>query len=483
MPRLTPAIVVVALVFSLSNSCIDTTKLNRFACRSDSTCPGELVCCRDGLCAASCSPLNPPDGGAVVDLPDAGTGSDSGTDSDGGLECTPSSCAGGICVSGQCQVLPLNVSAETLDLPSISGEALTVPAGCIVTIDTTTPEVRDSKCGIDATSYSIRNMNQRGGGRPATLLLVKSLNVVGTMISSGSRPLLVVAQNTITVSGLVDVSSVSAVPASNSVVGAGVSPCLLGNGGMLAGNPDFASGGAGGSFASKGGNGGAAESVAGGAASAAASNQLLEPLRGGCSGGTGGGLLGGDSIGTGGEGGGAIQLSAFDNVTISGNILANGAGGREGEAAMMTGAKGTAGGGGGSGGAILLDSKLITLAGARIVAVGGGGGAGVRQAPSAPGSGGGENGSSSGVPAPGGLSSRPMTNGSGGTGSGQVDGVIQPAQSGGIGLFDGTNSPVTGGGGGGSIGIVRFNTKRCTQMASSTLIPRPMFSGTAMACE
>ena len=99
-----------------------------------------------------------------------------------------------------------------------------------------------------------------------------------------------------------------------------------------------------------------------------APDQDLVPLRAGCAGGKGDGAA---SIYFGGSGGGAVQITAADTLTVGtgGIISAGGGGGR-------IGGGNDGGSGGGSGGAIFLEATVIDLAGAAGVRAHGGSGAG-----------------------------------------------------------------------------------------------------------
>ena len=90
----------------------------------------------------------------------------------------------------------------------------------------------------------------------------------------------------------------------------------------------------------------------------------LVPLYGGSGGGAGA-----DEIAAGGDGGGAIQISAGGTLTVNadGVIDASGEGGY--------GARRGGGGGGGAGGGVLLEAAAISIAGS-VGAPGGGGGGG-----------------------------------------------------------------------------------------------------------
>ncbi|MDX2086620.1 MAG: hypothetical protein SFX73_02165 [Kofleriaceae bacterium] len=184
----------------------------------------------------------------------------------------------------------------------------------------------------------------------------------GTLRAHGSRPLVVLATQTLQISGTLDVSSTRTGPPG---AGATTAICISPDGGDDNGG---ASGGGGGSFGGRGGDGGVGDTdgsdVPGGAAAA-----TFEPasVRGGCPGGAGGDS---DHLGgAGGRGGGAVYLIAGVSITIDGMIWASGAGGSSGD-------DDAGGGGGGAGGLIGLDAPSVTIMNGTLVANGGGGGEG-----------------------------------------------------------------------------------------------------------
>ncbi len=164
----------------------------------------------------------------------------------------------------------------------------------------------------------------------------------------------------------------------------GRGPCPGQPGRAVAGCPKLCtSGSGGGGFGGAGGAGadigatdgacfmgGNSISGPGGSGGGICGNELLVPLVGGSGG--AGGVPGQDPStqpGPGGGGGGAFQLSVRGTLTLTGGILAPGAGGGP----TVSGG----GAGGGSGGAILLEARVLeSSAGCFLAANGGGGGAG-----------------------------------------------------------------------------------------------------------
>lgn len=256
--------------------------------------------------------------------------------------------------------------------------------------------------------------------------------VAGTTVSiatnrrlrgNGSKPLLVLATDALTVDGTIDVSA-----------GAGANPSTC----VAPTAATGAQGGAGGSFQGKGGSGAAGVSGLGPMASPGTTTVAL---RGGCAGGKGAGGGGG----TGGSGGGAVYLIG-STITINGTLNASGAAGSGASSA-------SGGGGGGAGGFIGLDAPAVTIAsGARVYANGGGGGEGATP------NHGGNSGSAPGSPtsAASGGSGGANHGGNGGSGSA---GATLTGSDGNSGGNCGRNGQSGGGGGGGAGFVYVFPTQ------------------------
>lgn len=284
---------------------------------------------------------------------------------------------------------------------------------------------------INTDSSPLCSKNVRSGPF-ACVIAGNSVWLHGTVRAVGSRPLVVVATETLVVpsAATLDVASHR-----GGIAGAGASPTACG----IPGSADGASGGAGGTLGGIGGAGGK-DSNNNTYGTPAAPTPIVG-LRGGCSGGRGA------SGGSQGAGGGAVLLIA-SHLTIDGVINASGAGG------LATSPGG--GGGGGSGGMIVLDASVID--GAGIVFANGGGGAGGSStatgtagsdpAPTAP-----------TAPAAGGGGVSGANGGSGGAGANAAGGA-------------GTASEFLGGGGGGGGGagvIVVF----AAPFTTGTVSPSP----------
>jgi hypothetical protein len=242
----------------------------------------------------------------------------------------------------------------------------------------------------------------------------------------GSRGLIVASWTTIAVAGTIDVASIAG------GAGAGADPAACTENQALAGQDggNGAGGGGGGGFGGAGGVGGAgnAASVPGGQPGVVV--VVPDDIRGGCRGGNGG-------RGTGpsarpGNGGGAIQLTARETITIAGTLSAGGEGG-------AGGASDGGGAGGGSGGLIDLDAPSISIEATAVIAANGGGGGGGSRTTVAGMAG--QSGQTSGTAAVGGVGSN-NTNGGNGSSATVIDGRA------------GDNGGDGAGGGGGGAGYV-----------------------------
>ncbi len=241
-----------------------------------------------------------------------------------------------------------------------------------------------------------------GHGIELMVLPLKSLVVPEgcRMRISGNRALAIVVADRIQIAGTVDAS------ADGLISGPGALPDSLachGGDGQDGGVSGLGGGGGGARFG-QGGAGGGAASVAGGGGDAMP-NVTLEPLMGGCSGGTGAEKTISSTLG--GMGGGALMLACTGQIHISGTVTVNGGPGASSSTA--------AGGGGGSGGSLLIEGPDIEVTGS-LLAEGGRGGDGAGAA-------GGEGGHDS-------------------TPNGQPGAVAN----------------AVGGGGGGGVGQIRINT-------------------------
>ena len=271
----------------------------------------------------------------------------------------------------------------------------------------------------------------------------------------GSRPLLIASWDRIEIAGGLDVSS------SPSDMGAGSRDDCSG----APGDPATrgSGGGGGGGFGGVGGAGGQGDNgdIAGGDGGARIDPPLFP--RGGCAGGSSG-RNAGNPARAGGPGGGAVQLTARNHITISGWINAGGAGG-------MGGVLEGGGSGGGAGGMIGLHAPEIQLQRRAILSANGGGGGGGSDNNDGMGENGepGVDGQRSTEAAPGGAGGKPNMSGGGGDGGNgghreSPDGA--PAEMGNI--LDG------GGGGGGSVGYIIAQSSSAIEVNDDAMISPPI---------
>jgi hypothetical protein len=274
-------------------------------------------------------------------------------------------------------------------------------------------------------------VDQPNNGPQLCVLIGRSVIVSGVVKAIGTRPLVILATETlsITMDGQIDVASRTAGMATT---GAGANPtsCVDGENGVDTNNID-AGGGAGASFRGRGGDGGDADDIGGKAAQPLTSAPAL--VRGGCKGRFGGKATGAIAY-DGGDGGGAVFLVAGTRIEVTGDINASGGGGKGG---AIGGNANSGGAGGGSGGLIWLDAPIVIVTG-DVLANGGGGGGASGALP-------GGTGGTSTDPATGGAAG---TSGNGDGGNGAAGSILDAAP--------GVSNAAGGGGGGGGGGFIQI---------------------------
>ena len=290
-----------------------------------------------------------------------------------------------------------------------------------------------------------------------------SIAAMAKLRVTGTKPLLVISNSTISVDGAADASS--RFVTTEFEVGPGANPAECPATPPEAGQTcdvEGGSGGGAGGFGAAGGAGGeggdthacdGGDGKPGGMGGIA----LISPtatLRGGCGGRDGGPSMQAGSdleVGKGAPGGGAIYLSARDMVTVAGIVNAGGAGGR----GSLGGRAG--GGGGGTGGMIGLEGVTVIVTSAGVVAANGGGGGG---------------GADGGIGKPGDDAKPGAAVAKGGVREGMGtdggDGGFLTTPAG-----ESANAASRGGGGGGgSVGVVHFHY-RGLNITGATISPAP----------
>lgn len=278
---------------------------------------------------------------------------------------------------------------------------------------------------------------QAQSGGPELCVVTGGAITINTTRATGARPLVIVATQTITVNGSLDVSSPRGM---NTGAGGNATACLVAGTGTA--DSGGGAGGGGGGFGADGGDAGKGDTnnSGGGDGDSAGGNgsaMLISTfVRGGCRGGVGGDGPSNNNGGAGGNGGGAVYLIAGTSISVSGSVFAAGGGGTGGQDQA-------GGGGGGSGGLIGFDAPSINVTG--IVAANGGGGGG----------GGGNNSGGNGA---NGTTTMYDQLAAAGVGGGQTPAQDTPGGRGGaLGTPAGEDSPSSiggSGGGGGGVGVV-----------------------------
>lgn len=278
---------------------------------------------------------------------------------------------------------------------------------------------------IDTTN-STRCIATVTGGSNYCVIAATTINVDNELRATGTKPLVLLASDMITMGARVDVGSHrGATPEA----GAGAPTSCAGGT-----PPANGGGGAGGSMIGLGGTGGNGNNGAGAGGTPAPGAGLpgnIAALRGGCPGQDGQG----GNKGIGGNGGGTVLLIAVNKILLAGGGV-NAAG--EGGTAATDNSSG--GGGGGAGGMIVFDAPMIMGTGL-ILASGGGGGEGAGT--NTPGNSGLD---PSTIAAAAGGAGRTANGGDGGDGS--INAVGAPG-------LPGMAGTAGGGGGGGGAGLVK----------------------------
>jgi len=349
----------------------------------------------------------------------------------------------GTCVGGNQPPVDAGVSIDTPIIPPPPVDALVCYGTSIVKVcfdAAPTQPLTISDQTLD-TGLPAMCASPVTGGDNYCVIVATTITISGTLRATGAKPLVLVASDSISLtgSGLIDAGSrrtrTPGTPEKGAGADADATTCVAGTPATNRG------GGAGGSFTGTGGTGGNGASANAGTAGMAATPPIMA-LRGGCP-----GQDGQNTSGSGGHGGGAVYLIAGTRIDIAGNGI--NAGGEAGGGGTV-GPAGGGGGGGGAGGMIGLDAPMVMLTGsAALVANGGGGGEGGSGAVATAG----ENGADATTTAAArGGNANTGTGGDGGNGS------AGPAAGTGMQGGNGTNGAGNnggGGGGGGGAGIIK----------------------------
>ncbi len=412
------------------------------------TCPTGQTCVASGggnggICMSDRGGTTDPDGGTMS--------------SDGGT-CLGGHLLGSVCLS--------TAPAGPVTLTAVAGpinSGAVASGGCTEMV----PQAGGpALCVIAGTTIDI----------PAAVT-IRAFAVSQNAADTGTHPLVLVATDSITIEGTIDVAShvndtlAGGIPALGAGARTAVGCAATGLDGTM-GKPVGGSsndsygggGGAGGSYGSLGGAGGSG----GNNNNIGHGNPVLGTvpnlLVGGCPGGTGGTGDGGLGAGAGGNGGGAVYLLAGKSITITGKINASGAGGGAGGPGNFSSG---GGGGGGSGGMIGFEAPSVAIMTGAAVYANGGGGA----------SGSGQNQGDSG--SPGVDPTGPATAAGGGTGKDGGGGGGAGAVSAGTGAAgtkgggNNTAQECAGGGGGGGTGVIHiFSTQPATLQGAVSPSPR-----------
>jgi len=389
-------------------------------------CDPSLDSCPTGQSCVATSGGNFCTGGGDVTQVDAGRSGDASPVKDPG--CFGSGLLGSVCLA-RAPTAPVSLTSVTINTASVGA----------------------GNCS---------EIHAQVGGPSLCIVAGTTIRVVAgaTVRATGANPLVLIAAQSITIDGGLDVSSGMAGSGAGTRSAAECAvPGLDGLPGRMTNNNFYGGGGAaGGGAGGPGGAGGRGNVVPGKPGTIAASRVLA----GGCPGGRGGDGINGGGGASGGLGGGAIYLLAGDTIAIAGKINASGGGGAGGTAGVDSGG---GGGGGGAGGMIGLEALHISVPGS-LHANGGGGGGGNGGSPADRGQPGADP-TTVTAPAPGG------SGGGGGGGSGGSGSVA--AQPGTAGQASTNTNESGGGGGGGGAGTIRVFGVPAASLPAGSISPPP----------
>jgi hypothetical protein len=329
-----------------------------------------------------------------------------------------------------------------------------VMVDCDVTFDTT--NLTWSGC----TENAFVTLVTLSDGTEAALAVLSSLQInSGQDIDiEGDRAGIIAVYGDATIDG-----NIFATP-NNGVDGPGELPPDCASTGNGADGSEFngsGGGGGGGGFGSVGeqaGDGRTGSGAAGGSGGAVNGDNAFSPLRRGCRGGRGAR----NNTNSGGEAGGALQLSVAGTLSITGGrISSSGDGGRRGE-----GSEG--GGGGGSGGMVLIEADVLSFSGGWVTANGGSGGEGGSS--SSEGADGEDGSTNSANPAV--TADDRTTGGNGGNGAAGSTQATAGANGGG-------SDVAGGGGGGGGVGRIGVSGHSSCDWNAAGFSPDPIDVGSA----
>jgi hypothetical protein len=350
--------------------------------KKDNDCDG-TVDCNDGNCqtmnctnGSSCTSLNAcqMDGGCGSSISACPASNEcqmpTGCSEDAGCTYAPRQrgwlcqngiglCDNGVCIGNRFPYTPSNFSE--LDLLGFDAGTVGLTINCDAGINTDSPP--NTICGQPFARKTI----VQDGGPPVLLIVVPSLqvNAQRTLRITGSKVLIFSVLGDAGIDGQILANSDAF---QNQALDE--SHCNSASGGQTAGtgSDTRGGGGGGGGFLHDGGMGGnTGNGAAGGrGGSRLQLMSLSSPLLGGCSGASGGDGQG--SGGLGGKGGGAFQVSAGNQLRISGIVSTSGRGGFGGSI------RHGGGGGAGSGGMSVFEARSVVLNGAKLTSNGGAGG-------------------------------------------------------------------------------------------------------------
>jgi hypothetical protein len=285
-----------------------------------------------------------------MSLHDASPGGEGGTVSDGSMTTDAIDAASGSSCTTHAVPPSHSVDPTQWKAAFLTSPIWTCNAAGTTTINSMLGTVTSTSCSIGLPDVT-NNVAQTNGGSPVMVVRLRGLSVTNNHVLQlvGDKPIVILVAGNVVVDsgGMIDASASGATPGPG---GSTANLCTSNATGLgAAGSSGW--GGGGGGFGTNGGYGGYDPS---GRPGAMTGNTGISPLRGGCSGGVGGG-----NTAMPGAGGGAFELDASGTISIgatgAANLVASGGG------APSTSFGGN---GGGAGGAVVLVSPAMAQLGA-----------------------------------------------------------------------------------------------------------------------
>ncbi len=302
-------------------------------CANGQTCNVNADCqianCLQGVCTAPVCVTNGIKDGTETGI-DCGGGCSTcpiGQACIAGTDCATFNCSGGSCVCPSYLPPSVNVDVSQWAASFPTSPTWNCNAAGTTTIDSSAGTITSTSCTLRTLDFT-NNVAQSTGGPNVMVVRLRGLTVSNNHVLqlSGDKPIILLVAGGVVVDtgGKIDASAVG------TTAGPGGSIAAQCTGSTGTNSGATSTGGGGGGFGTPGGDGAKIDGTSGSEGGVVSSGTDLQPLRGGCSGGTGGAALNYP----GGAGGGAFEISASGTITI----------GHSGDTSSTTGILSAAGG-------------------------------------------------------------------------------------------------------------------------------------------